>query len=117
MKKFLFVLRKAPFSGVSLQETLDSLLTIAAFDQPVSILWLDDGVFQIKKHQQPEGGFKDTAAIFAALDIYDVHDIRVEVESLQQRGLKPGDLTLPVREMYRKEVAAYIKTFDVVLSG
>ncbi|WP_404360172.1 sulfurtransferase complex subunit TusC [Methylotuvimicrobium sp. KM1] len=117
-KKFLFVLRKPPFNGVSVQETLDSVLTIAAFDQAVSLLLLDDGVFQLKNGQQPERfGMKDTAAVFGALEIYDIHDIRGEVESLQERGLKPGDLSLPVREIYRKDVAAYMKEFDVILAG
>lgn len=117
-KKFLFVLRKPPFSGVSLQETLDSILTIAAFDQSVSLLLLDDGVFQLKKGQQPERfGMKDTVAVFGALEIYDIHDIRAEVESLQEHGLKPGDLYLPVREIYRKDVAGYMKKFDVILAG
>lgn len=117
-KKFLFVLRKPPFNGVSVQETLDSVLTIAAFDQSVSLLLLDDGVFQLKNGLQPERfGMKDTAAVFGALEIYDIHDIRAEVESLQERGLKPGDLCLPVREIYRKDVAAYMKDFDVILAG
>ncbi|MGD7034408.1 sulfurtransferase complex subunit TusC [Methylotuvimicrobium buryatense] len=117
-KKFLFVLRKPPFNGVSMQETLDSVLTIAAFDQAVSLLLLDDGVFQLKNGQQPDRfGMKDTAAVFGALEIYDIHDIRVEVESLQERGLKPRDLCLPVREIYRKDVAGYMKEFDVVLAG
>ncbi|HBA66031.1 MAG TPA: sulfurtransferase TusC, partial [Methylococcaceae bacterium] len=48
---------------------------------------------------------------------YDVHEIYAELESLQERGLKPGDLCLPVRELYRKDVAAYMKKFDVILSG
>lgn len=118
MKSYLFVLRKAPLSGVLVQETLDSLLTVAAFDQKVAVLLLDDGVFQIKKHQSPEKfGMKDIAAIFGALEIYDVHEIHAEVESLQERGLKPGDLCLPVRELYRKDVVEYMKKFDVILSG
>lgn len=117
-KKFLFVLRTRPFSGVYVQETLDSVLTIAAFDQSVSLLLLDDAVFQLKQGQQPERfGIKDTAAVFGALEIYDIHDIRAEVESLQERGLKPGDLSLPVRELYRKDIAAYMKEFDVILAG
>lgn len=101
-----------------MQETLDSILTIAAFDQSVSLLLLDDGVFQLKKGQQPARfSMKDTAAVFGALEIYDIHDIRAEVESLQEHGLKPGDLCLTVREIYRKDVVAYMKEFDVILAG
>jgi tRNA 2-thiouridine synthesizing protein C len=118
MKKYLFVLRKPAHSGAQVQEMLDIVLTTAAFDQQVSILLLDDGVFQLKNGQQPDiVGMKDTAAIFKALEIYDVHDIYTEVESLQERGLKPGDLCLPVQEFYRKDIAGLMKRYDVVFAG
>ena len=118
MKSYLFVLRKPAHSGAYVQEILDSILTTAAFDQKVGILFLDDGVFQLKNGQHPESvGMKDTAAIFYALEIYDVNDIYAEVESLQERGLKPGDLSLSVQAFYRKDIAGLIKRFDVVFAG
>jgi len=116
MKKFLFILRNPPHQGIQLQEKLDVILTTAAFDQKVALLFLDDGVFQLKKNQQPEKqGLKDTASIFNALEIYDVHDLFTEVESLQQRGLKPSDLTLPAKEFYRKDINDLMQQYDVVM--
>ena len=118
MKKYLFVIRKPAHCGVLAQETLDIILTMAAFDQSVSLLLLDEGVFQLKTGQQPESfGMKDTASIFQALEIYEVTSIYAEVESLQERGLKPGDLCLPVRECYRKDIAGLMKQFDIVYGG
>jgi tRNA 2-thiouridine synthesizing protein C len=118
MKRYLFILRKPPHYGAQVQEMLDIILTTAAFDQQVSILLLDDGVFQLKNNQNPECvGMKDTSAIFKALELYDVTGIYTEVESLQERGLKPGDLCLPVQEFYRKDIAGLMKQFDVVFSG
>ena len=109
-------MRTPPHSGVKLQEQLDVILTAAAFDQHVALLFLDDGVFQLKKGQQPEKqGLRDTASIFNALEIYDVKDLYTEIESLQDRGLKPGDLTLPVKEFYRKDINGLIKQYDIVL--
>lgn len=118
MKKYLFVLCKPAHSGALAQEMLDIILTTAAFDQQVSILLLDDAVFQIKKGQHADNlGMKDTASIFKALEIYDVNKIFVEVESLQDRGLKPGDLCLPILELYRKDVAGLMKQHDLVFAG
>lgn len=118
MKKYLFILRRPPGSGSYVQEQLDIILTTAAFDQSVSLLLLDDGVFQMKTGQDPESaGMKDTSAIYKALEIYDVHDIYTEIESLQERGLKPGDLLLPVKEVYRKDIAGLIKRHDIVVAG
>ncbi len=111
-------MRTAPYNGIKLQEKLDVILTSAAFDQAVSLLFLDDGVFQLKKAQNPEKqGLKDTAAIFNALEIYDVNQLYIEVESLQERGLKPGNLSLPVEEVYRKDINRLMKLYDVILSG
>lgn len=115
MKRFLFVIRKPGHDGVGAQEALDIVLTTAAFDQDVSLLLLDDGVFQMNNGQRPEAfGMKDIASIFKALEIYDVKSIFAEVESLQERGLKPADLCLPVQEVYRKDVAALLKQFDLI---
>ncbi len=116
MKKFLFVMDKPPHSGIQLQEKLDLILTTAAFDQKVALLFIDDGVFQIKKGQHPETqGLKETSAIFNALEIYDVNKIYTEVESLQQRGMKPSDLSLPVKEYYRKDINELMQSYDLVL--
>jgi tRNA 2-thiouridine synthesizing protein C len=118
MKSYLFILQKPAHSGAYAQEMLDIILTTAAFDQAVSILLLDDGVFQLKKGQRPEiAGLKDTAAIFNALEIYDVNAIYTEVESLQERGLTPDDLSLPVQALYRTDMAGLMQRFDVVFSG
>jgi tRNA 2-thiouridine synthesizing protein C len=118
MKRYLFVLRKPPHSGARVQEMLDIVLTTAAFDQPVSLLLLDDAVFQLKKGQQPESsGMKDTAAIFKTLEIVEVKDIYVETESLQERGLSPSDLCLPVHELPRKDASRLMKQYDVVFAG
>ena len=97
---------------------LDIILTTAAFDQYVSLLLLDDGVFQLKNGQHPDcAGMKDTAAILNALEIYDVNDIYTELESLQERGLKVGNLCLPVQALPRKDIAGLMQGFDVVCAG
>lgn len=116
-KKFLFIFRLPPHQGCLTQETLDTLLTAAAFDQSVSLLFADAGVFQLKAQQIPEPmEKKDTLAIFRALEIYDVTQLYVEVESLQESGLKPADLCLPVMEYYRKDIAGLMQQHDVLIS-
>ena len=117
MKRFLFVLTKPPHSGTYAQELLDFILTTAAFDQEVALLLLDDGVFQLKKQQQPVDGGKDTAAVFKALELYDVTTLYVERESLAERGLAVDDLLLPVNICERKDVALLMRQFDRVFGG
>jgi tRNA 2-thiouridine synthesizing protein C len=116
MKKYLFVMRHLPHVGSHVQEALDQMLTTAAFDQAVSVLFLDDGVLQLKRGQNPalQSG-KDTAAIFNALSIYDVNQLLVESESLASRGLQVEDLILPVELVSRQQVNAFINQHHIVI--
>lgn len=99
-----------------MQETLDQILTTAAFDQSVSILFLDDGVFQLKAGQNPDAMvLKNTAAMYLALDIYDVKNLYVEAESLSDRGLTEDQLILPARIIGRERVNELIRQHDVVI--
>lgn len=115
MKNFLFVMSQAPHSGIHVLEQLDMVLITAAFDREAALLFLGNGVFQLKKGQLPEAlGFKDTAAIFRSLELYEVHDLFAETESLQERGLDAGDLLLSVRTVARREVAALMRCYAVI---
>ena len=49
IKKFMYVNRKPPYGTVYALEGLEVVLITAAFDQDVSMVFVDDGVFQIKK--------------------------------------------------------------------
>lgn len=115
-KKFLFIMGSAPLSGLQVQETLDQILTTAAMDQAVSLLFLDDGVFQLVRDQQPlRAGRKDIALIYQALPIYDVEEFWVESESLQERGLAQADLTLTLQPISRAELGGFVAGHDVVV--
>ncbi len=93
-------------------------MTVAAFDQEVSILLLDNAVFQLKKQQNPELiGLKDTTAIFKALPLYNVTTIYAETESLQENGLTVANLDESVIEISRNKIGDLFKQFDLVLPG
>ena len=49
IKKFMFLNRKAPYGTVYALEGLEVVLISAAFDQDVSLVFIDDGVFQLMK--------------------------------------------------------------------
>lgn len=116
MKKFLFILKRPPHTGLHVLENLDMLLTSAAFDQPVTVLVIDDGVYQLKTNQDSrKAGLKDSAAQFSALPVYDVEQIYVETESLQERGLHSADLLLPVQLLPRAEIGAWLGQFQILI--
>jgi len=68
-KKFMFVNRKAPYGTVYALEALEVVLISAAFEQDVSLAFIDDGVYQITKGQDTDAiGQKNFSNTFKALD-------------------------------------------------
>lgn len=101
VKKFMYINRRAPHGGNYAQEGLEVALIGAAFDQEVSLAFIDDGVFQLKTGQDTAAaGLKNFTVAFAALGDYEVKRIYVEAESLARRGLTADDL-MPL--MYEDE--------------
>ena len=92
-KKFLYINRKAPYGTIYAWESLEVVLIGAAFEQDVSLAFLDDGVFQLTRGQDTKGiGMKNFSPTYAALGDYEVTKIYVEKESLEERGLTIDDL-------------------------
>jgi tRNA 2-thiouridine synthesizing protein C len=115
-KKFLFVARRSPHAGIRARESLDMMLAAAAFEQRVEVLLLDDGVYQLKSAQKPEAlASAPVAPLFEALEIYDVEGVWAETESLNERGLSPSDLAMPVRQLPRARVAGFLAEHDVLV--
>ncbi len=92
-KKILYVNRKAPHGSIYAQESLEVVLIGAAFEQDISLAFIDDGVYQLMQNQDTADiGTKNFALTFRALGDYDVSQIYVERESLDLRGLGKEDL-------------------------
>ncbi len=92
-KTFVYINRKAPYGSVYALESLEVVLIGAAFEQDVKLVFMDDGVFQLTKGQDPKDiGMKNFSKTYAALGDYDVNQIYVDEYSLKERGLSLDDL-------------------------
>ncbi len=117
IKKFMFVNRKPPHGTIYALESLEVVLITAAFDQDVSLVFLDDGVFQLRKGQQTKGiETKNFSPTYRALDGYDIEKLYVEKESLEARGLTEDDLLVDVMVLDRVALGVLMDQQDVVLS-
>jgi tRNA 2-thiouridine synthesizing protein C len=93
VKKFMYLNRKAPYGTIYAWEALEVVLIGAAFDQEVSVMFLDDGVYQLAKGQNTAGiGMKNFSPTYRTLGDYEVKYIYVDRESLESRGLTADDL-------------------------
>jgi len=118
VKRFMFVNRKAPYGTVYALESLETVLISAAFDQDVSVVFVDDGVFQLKKSQDTKGiNMKNFSPTFRALEGYDVEKLYVERESLEARGLSEDDLVVDVEILGSDELSKIMAAQDVVISN
>jgi len=117
IKKFMYVNRKAPYGTIYALESLEVVLIAAAFDQDVSLAFIDDGVFQLMKDQKPEGiETKNHSKTYRALDGYDVEKVYVDKESMEKRGITEDDLLIDVEVKTAVEMADLMEQQDVVLS-
>ena len=131
IKKFCYMNRKAPYGTIYALESLEVVLIAAAFDQDISLVFTDDGVYQLTKGQDTDGiGMKNFSKTYAALGDYDIKKVYVEKESLEERGLSVDDLQALKFEdeddnwaekdslfvVDQKELSAIIDDQDVVLS-
>ena len=130
-KKFLYINRKAPFGTIYALESLEVVLISAAFEQDVSLAFIDDGVFQLMAGQDTAGiGMKNFSRTYKALGDFEIKKLYVERESLEARGLTLDDLQAITWEdenedyaekpsihlVSRSEMAGIIASQDVVLS-
>ena len=117
VKKFMFVNRKAPYGTIYALESLEVVLISAAFDQDVSLVFMDDGIYQIVKGQHTKAiDVKNFSPTYRALEGYDIEKLYVDRDSLEQRGLTEDDLLVDVQVLDAAGMAKLMSEQDVVLS-
>jgi tRNA 2-thiouridine synthesizing protein C len=117
-KSLLIISRQAPWSGPGAREALDIALAGGAFDLPVAMLFMDDGVFQLAAAQNAtQIQQKDLTANLQALSMFGVEELVACRTSLNERGLQPTGLSVePLQVMDDPHIAALIDRYDQVIT-
>lgn len=116
-KSLLILFRRAPYGHSLARAGYDIALAAAAFEQPASLLFMDDGVWQLLPEQHASAiGEKSIASTLDSLPLYDIDAVYAESESLSARGLSPGDLRSGVRLLGRDDAGDFIDGFHQVVS-
>jgi len=93
VKKFMYLNRRAPYGTIYAWESLEVVLIGAAFDQEVSLMFVDDGVYQlVKGSDTSESDMKNFMPTYRTLGDYGVRHMFVDQASLEARGLTTDDL-------------------------
>jgi len=117
-QKFMFVNRKAPYGSIHMHELQEMMLICGAYEQDVTAVFMDDGVYAIKKGQQGAAlNMKHFSPTYRALDGYDIEKLYVEKESMEARGLTPDDFLVDIEIKTAAEIGALMEEQDVILTA
>lgn len=118
MNRIAFIFTSSPHGSHSGREGLDALLATAALNQQVAVFFIGDGIFQILPAQQPQHIMsRDYIASFGILPVYDVEQIYVCADSLQDRGISEAtSWVLPVTLLSYQAISQRLADFDRVFT-
>ncbi len=116
-KSMLIISRQAPWAGPAAREALDIALAGGAYDLPVSMLFLDDGVYQLTDAQAPDTvQQKNLAANLQALPLFGVDELFVCAASLARRGLSDAALAIAAQTQTDEQLRELLPRFDLVVT-
>lgn len=107
MKRVLYLIRRRP--GPLADETIDMALVSGVFEQATSVLFMDDGVYQLL-------GLGGRRSSVKALPTYDVRNIHVAAESLTARGIAQDGIDLDVQVVDQAAIRGLVAEHDIVVS-
>ena len=117
MKSILYVMSKAPYGSDLAKESLDALMAMAIFDQALSALWLDDGVFQLLNNQQATKiEEKNFNSVTSGFELYGVEQCYVCSSSLSLRGLKLSQLSINAKPLNAQEIKTLMSQQQQIVS-
>ena len=117
-KSLLIISRQAPWSGPGAKEALDIALAGGAFDLPIGLLFMDDGIFQLLSEQKPAAiQQKNLTANLQALSMFGVDDLYACSHSLNERAISPARFAVAdVQSLSAEEIRALIDRHDQVIT-
>ena len=116
-KKLLYVFDSGPYSSSSGSEALEAVLVGANFEQEISLLFINNGIFQIKRNQDTSASqLKPSYKTFKALEDFDITKVYTHDLSLLARGLEADDLMIPASVLSSQAVSILIAEQDRVFT-
>ncbi|UJF19200.1 sulfurtransferase complex subunit TusC [Vibrio sp. SS-MA-C1-2] len=111
-----FIFTSAPHGITSGREGLDAVLATSAYSENIGLLFLGDGIFQLLKQQDPEKILsRDYISLFKMLELYDVEQLYVCQQSLDERGIDQQDLLVDVMTCSIAEIALKLNSCKQLL--
>ena len=116
-KRIVLCCRKAPYGNALAREALELALAAAVFEQDIAILFIGDGVWQLHRQQNSETiASKNQQKLLAALGMYGLEEIYVELDALNHRNIKTDELSIAAKIIDPKAAAELCDSADIILN-
>lgn len=115
-KTTLIVIRHTPYGSSLGRAALDAALAMAAFEQPVNILFLGDGVLHLLPDQDGSVlGVATISKLLASLPLYDIDSVYVDAEAAAKYHIAAADSSLERQFLSRARVRDLLSSNDHLL--
>lgn len=115
-RSVLVVCRSAPYGRSRARDAIDLAMAFAAFEQPVTLLFLGEGVFTLAGGQQPPAGIRHLGKLLGTLADYGVGQVFADVTALAERGLAVRALALAAEPANDDTLRELFATHDRVIT-
>ena len=116
-QRIAFITRAAPYGQNRANLCLDMALACAVFEQDVSYIFMDDGVYQLIKGQ--DGAAVEAKTLGNALEtlaLYGIEQVCVDRQSLTERGISVADLLPGLTLITEAQITDLIEDADTVFN-
>jgi len=117
MKKYLIILQQAPFANSQSLEAVELALALAAFAQPVTLLFMAEGVLQLLANQDAELiAQRSFTKAFTGLELFDISAVYADQDALQHYKLASTQLSINPAPISSAQIAELLAKHDIILS-
>lgn len=112
----LILQRQAPYGSSLARDGLDFILTSAAYDQNLTVIFMADGVFQLMKQQDSKASsLKNHKGALEVLPLYDVENLYAVKEDLEARSINSEDILDSIQVITQSEANNLIQKHEKVI--
>ncbi|AKX51983.1 sulfurtransferase complex subunit TusC [Thiopseudomonas alkaliphila] len=115
-RKLLLIAKSAPWSSLNARELLDIALSGGAFELPISLLFMGDGVLQPLAQQQPTVlEQKNLSANLQALPLFEIDAVYVSADCLAKRGQLETERVIAATVVDTQQITQLLASHDQVI--
>ena len=115
-KSVLVVIRHPPYGSSLGRSGLDTALATAAFDQPVDLLFLGDGVLSLQPGQDSAVlGLKNSGRLLASLPLYDIERVYADARAVERYAMVADEFPVTTELLDSRGIQALLNDHDHLL--